>query len=107
MALTDALGFLRFLEPCSLGVSLLFLKSIEGNPAAVKVMQAAVFTRPRSLFMGGARRSRSAGWDIVSRRIVERLGQLSTNASLASGAVFVALGTWSIWVGVTVRINGG
>ena len=36
----------------SIGASLLFLKSVEGNPPAVKVMQATVFTVTRALFIG-------------------------------------------------------
>lgn len=47
-----ALGLLGFLEPCSIGASLLFLKSVEGNPPAVKVMQAATFTLTRAIFIG-------------------------------------------------------
>lgn len=46
------LGLLGFLEPCSIGASLLFLKSVEGNSPAVKVMQAVVFTLTRALFIG-------------------------------------------------------
>jgi cytochrome c-type biogenesis protein len=47
-----ALGLLGFVEPCSVGSSLLFLKSVEGNPPAVKVMQAGVFTLTRAIFIG-------------------------------------------------------
>jgi cytochrome c-type biogenesis protein len=47
-----ALGLLGFVEPCSIGASLLFLKSVEGNPAAVRLMQAIVFTATRALFIG-------------------------------------------------------
>lgn len=46
------LGLLGFLEPCSVGASLLFLKSVEGNTPAVKVMQVGVFTLTRALFIG-------------------------------------------------------
>lgn len=46
------LGLLGFIEPCSIGASLLFLKSTEGNPPAVKLMQAIVFTLTRALFIG-------------------------------------------------------
>jgi len=46
-----ALGLLGFIEPCSIGASLLFLKSVEGNSPAVKVMQASVFTLTRALFI--------------------------------------------------------
>ncbi len=47
-----ALGLLGFVEPCSIGASLLFLKSVEGNPPATKLMQAGVFTLTRALFIG-------------------------------------------------------
>lgn len=47
-----ALGLLSFIEPCSIGASLLFLKSVEGNPPAVKAMQAGVFTLTRAVFIG-------------------------------------------------------
>lgn len=47
-----ALGLLGFIEPCSIGASLLFLKSVEGNTPAVKIAQAAVFTLTRALFIG-------------------------------------------------------
>lgn len=46
------LGLVGFIEPCSIGASLLFLKSVEGNPPAVKIAQAAVFTLARALFIG-------------------------------------------------------
>lgn len=42
-----------------------------------------------------------------AQRIVERLGQYSNRAPLAIGALFVALGAWSIWFGLTVRLKGG
>jgi cytochrome c-type biogenesis protein len=46
------LGLIGFIEPCSIGASLLFLKSVEGNPPAVKLAQAAVLTATRALFIG-------------------------------------------------------
>lgn len=46
------LGLLGFVEPCSIGASLLFLKSVEGNSPAVKVMQAVLFTLTRAGFIG-------------------------------------------------------
>jgi cytochrome c-type biogenesis protein len=44
------LGLLGFLEPCSIGSSLLFLKSV--NLPSVRLVQAAVFTAARALFIG-------------------------------------------------------
>jgi|SRR5215207_2168312 len=46
------LGLIGFIEPCSIGASLLFLKSVEGNSPSVKIAQAGVFTLTRALFIG-------------------------------------------------------
>ena len=46
------LGLLGFIEPCSVGSSLLFLKAVEGRPAATKVVQAIVFTLTRAIVVG-------------------------------------------------------
>lgn len=46
------LGLLGFLEPCSVGSSLLFIKYIEGRPAAAKVIQVSVFALTRALLIG-------------------------------------------------------
>ena len=46
------LGLLGFIEPCSIGASLLFLKSLERNPPSVRLMQGVVFTATRAGFMG-------------------------------------------------------
>ena len=209
-----ALGLLGFIEPCSIGASLLFLKSVEGNPPAVKLMQVSVFTLTRALFIGilGAiaalvgtaflgfqrfgyvlvgtlyvalgfiyltghawRLMRTIGPNLSrlstvrgsaalalffglnipacsgpllaavlgsaavagaakvgqgflmlalfgfalslpllvaiafgpAQRIVERLGRYSAKAPVAIGILFIALGAWSIWFGLTVRLKGG
>ncbi len=52
VAVPLALGLLGFIEPCSIGSSLLFIKAVEGNSATVKLMQAAVFTLTRALLIG-------------------------------------------------------
>ena len=46
------LGLLGFLEPCSIGASLLFLKSVEGNSPQLKLLQVGVFTLTRAVFIG-------------------------------------------------------
>jgi len=46
------LGLLGFVEPCSVGSSLLFVKFIEGRSRAVKISQAAIFLTTRALFFG-------------------------------------------------------
>lgn len=46
------LGLFGFIEPCSLGGTLIFIKALEGKSAAVKIAQVAVFTLARGLFIG-------------------------------------------------------
>ncbi len=46
------LGLFGFVEPCSIGATLLFIKLMEGKPAAVKVGQVAAFTFARAIFIG-------------------------------------------------------
>jgi cytochrome c-type biogenesis protein len=46
------LGLFGFVEPCSIGATLLFIKLMEGKPAAVKLGQVATFTLARGAFIG-------------------------------------------------------
>lgn len=46
------LGLFGFVEPCSIGSTLLFIKLMEGKPAAVKLGQVAAFTLSRGAFIG-------------------------------------------------------
>lgn len=46
------LGLLGFIEPCSVGSTLLFIKYIEGREARAKVAQVAVFAAARASFTG-------------------------------------------------------
>jgi cytochrome c-type biogenesis protein len=47
------LGLLGFIEPCSIGASLLFIKYLEGKDATHQIVQVGVFAATRALFMGG------------------------------------------------------
>lgn len=47
-----AFGLLGFIEPCSIGATLIFVKAIESKPRAAKLVQVAIFTVSRALFMG-------------------------------------------------------
>lgn len=53
LALPVGLGLLGFVEPCSIGSSLLFIKYVEGKDAPTKVVQAVVFTLTRAAVIGG------------------------------------------------------
>lgn len=78
------LGLLGFVEPCAIGSTLLFIKLVEGRPAAVKVAQALVFMLTRGLFIGlmGA----SAAWIGGAFYSLQRAGWL------VFGAVYFAIG---------------
>jgi cytochrome c-type biogenesis protein len=52
VALPIGLGLFGFIEPCSVGSSLLFVKSIEGKSASDKLAQVGMFTLIRALTMG-------------------------------------------------------
>ncbi len=47
-----ALGLLGFVEPCSMGANLLFIKYLEGKAAVRKLAQTGVFMLTRGLFIG-------------------------------------------------------
>ncbi len=46
------LGLFGFIEPCSIGASLLFIKYIENKDTSNKVIQVSIFALVRALFMG-------------------------------------------------------
>ena len=52
LVLPAALGLVGFVEPCSIGSSLLFVKYLEDKPAAEKVRQTALFAATRAAFIG-------------------------------------------------------
>ncbi|KAB2913231.1 MAG: hypothetical protein F9K29_16610 [Hyphomicrobiaceae bacterium] len=52
VALPVGLGLIGFVEPCSIGSTLLFVKYLEGKDAGRKLAQVSVFTGTRALFIG-------------------------------------------------------
>jgi cytochrome c-type biogenesis protein len=52
LAAPIGLGLFGFVEPCSIGSTLVFIKHIEGKPAAAKLGQVAAFTLTRAIFIG-------------------------------------------------------
>lgn len=52
VALPIAFGLFGFIEPCSIGSTLIFIKVMEGKSAAEKLAQAATFTLARAVFVG-------------------------------------------------------
>jgi cytochrome c-type biogenesis protein len=52
VALPLAFGLLGFIEPCSIGSTLIFIKTMEGKPAGVKLVQVSLFAGFRATFIG-------------------------------------------------------
>ena len=52
LVLPAALGLVGFIEPCSIGSSLLFVKYFEDRPATEKVKHTALFAVTRAVFIG-------------------------------------------------------
>lgn len=52
LALPIGLGLLGFVEPCSIGSTLLFVKTLEGRDASRKLLEVTVFALTRALLMG-------------------------------------------------------
>lgn len=52
VAFPIGLGLLGFVEPCSIGSSLVFIKYVEGQSAATKICRVGVFALTRALFIG-------------------------------------------------------
>ncbi len=50
--LAVGLGLLGFIEPCSMGANLLFIKYLEGKAAIRKLTQTTIFLLTRGLFIG-------------------------------------------------------
>jgi len=52
VAVPIGFGLLAFVEPCSVGASLLFIKSVEAKPAVARIAQATLFTVVRAVAIG-------------------------------------------------------
>ena len=84
VALPLGLGLLGFIEPCSIGASLLFIKAVEGHATRTKLMQVAVFTLTRAIFIGLL----GAAAAVVGTVFVE----LQRAGWLLLGSLYLALG---------------
>lgn len=52
VAIPAGLGLIGFVEPCSIGSSLVFVKYLEGKSGAAKVAETALFALTRAAFIG-------------------------------------------------------
>lgn len=119
LLLSAGLGLFGFVEPCTIGSTVLFIKFLEGRSRVAKIWQAVIFMVTRALFIGAMGAGVAAlgstfinlqkgGWlvlglaylalgllfiagkgGVVSRRIGISLSRLSGNrGSIALGVVF-------------------
>lgn len=79
------LGLVGFIEPCSIGSTLVFIKALEGRPAAMKVAQTALFALTRALFIGGL--------GIAAVLVGSVFLGFQKGAWVLLGVLYVALGT--------------
>lgn len=84
LALPIFFGLIGFVEPCSIGSTLVVVKQIEGQPVGVKIAQTAMFAATRAVFIG------------LLGMLAAALGSaflgLQKAAWLFLGVVYVALG---------------
>lgn len=85
-----ALGLLGFVEPCTMGSNLLFIKYIEGQDRSAKMMQAGTYTLTRALFTGLL----GVGAALVGSIFVD-----------AQKAIWLVLGTIYAAIGVLFLLN--
>lgn len=84
VVLPIGLGLLGFIEPCSIGSSLVFVKYLEGKSAAAKLAQVGVFTATRALFIGAL--------GVLAVVIGSAFLGLQRGAWIFLGAVYVVIG---------------
>lgn len=78
------LGLLGFLEPCTIGSSLIFVKHMEGRNARGKLAEVSLFAVTRALFIGAL--------GVLAVALGARFLGLQKGAWIALGAAYVGLG---------------
>lgn len=84
VAIPAGLGLFGFIEPCTIGTSLVFIKYLEGKDASVKVLETAVFAATRSIFIGLL--------GVLAVLIGDTFLDLQRHAWLVLGALYALLG---------------
>lgn len=80
------LGLLGFVEPCSIGSSLIFIKYLEGKDAATKLVQVGAFALTRAAFIGAL--------GALAALIGAAFLGLQQGAWVLLGALYVAIGAF-------------
>ncbi len=65
-------GLFAFIEPCAIGATLLFIKTLEGHTTRQKLTQVFTFTLARTIFMGvlGVVAALVGGWFLGLQKVV-------------------------------------
>ncbi|WP_372071422.1 hypothetical protein P7L75_23210 [Tistrella mobilis] len=84
VAIPAGLGLIGFVEPCSIGSSLVFVKYLEGKSAAAKLAETTLFAFTRAAFIGVL--------GVLAVVIGSLFLDLQRGAWLGLGALYVALG---------------
>ena len=88
VVLPIGLGLFGFVEPCSIGASLLFIKSLEGKVTRDKVLQSVIFTVLRAVLMGGL--------GITAVMIGARFFAFQKIAWILFGSVYIVIGCFYV-----------
>src|SRR3546814_19250755 len=84
VAVPAGLGLIGFVEPCSLGSSLVFVKYLEGKGATAKLLEVTLFAVTRAAFIGLL--------GVVAALLGALFLDLQRGAWLLLGALYAALG---------------
>jgi cytochrome c-type biogenesis protein len=82
--LPAGLGLFGFIEPCSIGSSLIFIKYLEGKDGARKFAETILFAATRALFIGGL--------GVLAILLGSAFLNFQRGAWIALGAVYAAIG---------------
>ena len=88
-----AFGLFGFIEPCAIGATLVFIKTLEGHSARVKLGQVLAFTASRTVLMGllGVVAAFVGSWFLGLQKIVWILVGLLYAADSVKGLARVQL----------------
>ncbi len=84
VVLPVAFGLIGFVEPCSIGATLVLIKFLEGKDARTKVAQVAVFAVTRAVFIGLL--------GVAAALLGTAFFALQKAAWVALGALFIGIG---------------
>ena len=84
VAIPAGLGLIGFIEPCSIGSSLVFIKHLEGKSGTAKLLETTLFALTRAVFIGFL--------GVLAVLVGSVFLDLQRSAWLLLGAAYVVLG---------------